>query len=187
MLITGVRHRINSELNTRSTWTFRRYLLHYLQMFSILGVIFPVLIAIDYFLEPHAIDEAVTKKYYTPLYDNRIDYYIYTEKYNFRCDNIFFDNIDIGAQVTFKYTPIFNVFTNVSRRNADLIYTCELENVYGWSLIIATATFILSSILIIKLWGKRKHIKYELVINMGLINTLLCIITIVAVLFQNIY
>ena len=187
MLITGVRNRILSETNTRSSWNFRRYLIHYIQMFAIMGIIFPIVIASDYFSEPKTINAAVTKKYYTPIYDNTIYYYVNTELYNFRSDKNFFENVEIGEVITFGYTPIFSVFTIVTRRSGNLFYKCELDNVYGWPLVIAGLTFLLSTILIFKLRRKRKNKEYDSLINLGLINAFICIIIIVAVLFQNLY
>ena len=157
-------------------------------MFAYLGVVFPVLIGIDYFSEPRKNDEIVVNKYFIQTRGDYIEYHVYTVTHSFRSDMVFYENIDIGTQIIFRHTPIFNVATNVTARNSGLVYICSLPNVYSWlPLLIAVSTFILSLILIKKLWNRQKHFIHDSVINLGVVNALLCTIIIVAILFQKLY
>ena len=187
MLITGIRQKINSEKDSRISGEFKRYLLYYLQMFAFLGVIFPILICIDYFVEPLEKEELVINKSIYQLTSDYYTYYVYTDSYRFRSNLIFFENVSKGDIVTFQYSPIFSVLTNVMAYESDLVYICELGNVYGWLLVFAGATFILSAMALIKTNNKRKNDKNDSLINIGIINALLCIIIIVSVLFQKLY
>ena len=187
MLITGIHHKMRSEADTHRSRVFKRHLIHYLKIFAFVGIIFPVLIVIDYFLEPIAKEDTVTMKYIVPIRTSRIDYYIYTDSHGFRSDRLFFENTYVGNKVTFLRSSIFDVSTNVTNVNKGVVYVCELKNVYVWLLVVGVATFILSTMMLIKLWDKRKHAKNDSLINIGIINALLCIITIVAALFQKLY
>ena len=188
MLIAGVRHKINTELDKRRSAIFTRYLIHYLQMFAFLGVIFPVLIGVDYFCVPHTKDEVVTNKFYHVM-DNlsHIEYHFITNSYRFLSDIIFYENTDIDDRVTFYYTPIFNTVTDVLHHADRAVYICKPSSIYGWPLIVACLTFICSLIMIFKTWGwirKREYLRYDSVVNLGVINMFLCIITIIAILFH---
>ena len=188
MLITGIRHIINAEFDSRRSALFMRYLFHYLQMFAWLGVIIPVLIGIDYFYVPQTKDEVVTNKYYRS-WDSmfHVDYHIFTNSYHFLSDNVFYENTNIDDRITFYYTPIFKTVTFVSRKAGANVYVCKPSNIYGWPLIVAGMTLICSFIIVIKTWRwqkRRKKLKFDLVANLGVVNIFLCAITIVAILFR---
>lgn len=188
MLITGIRHKINSELDSRRSALFTRYLIHFFRMFGWLGIIFPVLIVVDYFSGPKTNDEIVTNKYYVVMdHLNHIEYHFLTDSYRFISDVGFFENTNIEDRIILYRTPIFKTVTYVSSKVGQSVYVCKPPSIYGWPLIIAALTFILSILVIIKTWNwqrKRKFTKYDSVINIGVVNLFLCTITIVAILFH---
>ena len=188
MLIAGIRHQISAELDTHRSAAFLRYLIHYLQMFAFLGVIIPIVIGIDYFITPQTKDEIVTNKFSIIINDmNQIEYHLNTGSYHFLSNVIFYENTNIQDHVTLVCTPIFKTVTGVINRTERAVYKCKPHGVYGWPIIIAGLTFICSIIYIVKAWGwirKHKQIKYDSVINLGIINSLLCIFIIIAVFFQ---
>ena len=153
-------------------------------MFAYMGVIIPVFVGIDYFTAPKTKNEIVINKYYEVKNNlNQIEYHFFTESERFLSDIIFYENTDIDDQVTFYYTPIFNSITKVTSGS----YTCEPNNIYGWLLIVIGLTFICSAVVVIKTWGwikKREHVKYDSVVNWGVINAFLCIFTILVSLFH---
>ena len=189
MLIAGIRHQISAELDTHRSARFLRYLIHYLQMFAFLGVIIPIVIGVDYFSAPQSKYEIVTNKYSIIINEmNQIEYHFNTNSsYHFLSNIIFYENTNIQDRITLVCTPIFKTVTNVLNHSEREVYRCKPNSVYGWPLIIAGLTFICSIIYFIKAWGwirKCKQIKYDSVINMGIINSLLCIFVIIAVFFQ---
>jgi len=184
MLITGIRHAISSELNTHRSAIFMKYLIHYLEMFALLGVILPIAIGVDYYCVSKTKDEVITNKYQQPIDNmNQLEYYLYTDSYHFLSDIIFYENTKLSDRVTLHLTPIFKTVTSVTNRSDRAIYTCKPSNIYGWPLIIVGLMFICSVVFIIKTWGlSRKHeqIKYDAMINLGIINSILCSFTIIA-------
>ena len=187
MLITGIRHLISAELDSRRSTTFVRYLLHYLQMFAFLGVIIPIVIGVDYFSPPQTKDVIVTNKFSFVIDDlNHLEYHISTESYAFRTNVIFYENTKIQDHITLVCTPIFKTVTNVITHAKQSDYNCKPNGVYGWPLVIVCLTLMCSAIYMIKTWGwirKRKQIKYDSIINLGIINSLLCIFIIIAAFF----
>jgi hypothetical protein len=157
-------------------------------MFGWLGIIFPVLIVVDYFSGPKTNDEIVTNKYYVVMdHLNHIEYHFLTDSYRFISDVGFFENTNIEDRIILYRTPIFKTVTYVSSKVGQSVYVCKPPSIYGWPLIIAALTFILSILVIIKTWNwqrKRKFTKYDSVINIGVVNLFLCTITIVAILFH---
>ena len=153
-------------------------------MFAYMGVIIPVFVGIDYFTAPKTKNEIVINKYYEVKNNlNQIEYHFFTESERFLSDIIFYENTDIDDQVTFYYTPIFNSVTKVTNGS----YMCEPHGIYGWWLIVIGLTFICSAVVVIKTWGwikKREHVKYDSVVNWGVINAFLCIFTILVSLFH---
>ncbi len=188
MLINGIRHKLGSESDARRSASFMRYLIHYLQMFAYMGAIIPIVIGIDYFLTPETKKEVVIERYYQIMNQlNDIEYHFRTDSYHFLSDKIFFENTDENDEVTFYYTPIFKTITDVTHRVNQSVYVCKPNSIYGWPLIVVGLTFICSIIMIIKTWGwikKRNHIKYDSVVNLGVLNAFLCAITIIAILFH---
>jgi hypothetical protein len=78
------------------------------------------------------------------------------------------------------------MYTNVSYLHNGIVYNCNISVVYIWLFIISFLTFVISIIVIIKTHGnKKKHAyaKFDAIVNIALINALLCLIVIVA-LFQ---
>ena len=156
MLITGIRHRVKLELDAQRTDIFKIYLLHYLQMFAILGIIFPVLIGIDYFSSPVEKKEAVTNKYYSPQTSTQIYYYLYTETIRFRSDYNLYEKVYIGDTITFVYTPIFKLYTDVFYGEGIYLYHSSIDTVYGWLLVVVATTFVLSSVFLLKFLNRKK-------------------------------
>ena len=188
MLITGIRHKLSSELDARRSALFMRYLIHYLQMFAFIGVIIPILLGIDFFCPSETKEEVVTNKFYQVMDNlNHIEYHFFTDSHRFMSDIVFYENTKISDKITFHCTPIFKTVTNVSYDKGAIVYTCNPNSIYGWPLILAGLTFICSIIVIIKTWGwikKREYVKYDSVVNLGVINAFLCIITAAAVIFH---
>ena len=188
MLITGIRHKIASELDSSRSAAFMRYLAHYLQMFACLGIVIPVLIVVDYFNVPQTKEEVVVNKFYQITNgQHQIKYHIYTDSYHFVSDATFYENTNIDAYATLVRTPIFKTVTSVISYVDRIEYKCNPHSIYGWPIIIAILTLIFSVILIIKTWSwirKHKHIKYDKVINLGIINAMMCAFIIVAVFFR---
>ena len=187
MLISGIRNKIISEVDARNSGSFKRYLIYYLQMFALLGIIIPALIAVDNLFEPYTNEEVVKNKFYLKSH-TKLDYYIQTENHRFRSDIAFYENSDIGDTIAICNTPIFDVSTNVSKVKDNVVYTCNIDSVYGFLLIIAGIIFFLSIFIFIKIWRNKHNVqKYDQIINIGIVNAILCIIIVVAVLFQKLY
>ena len=188
MLITGIRQKIKSEANTRRSATIARYLIHFFQMFAFLGIIFPVLIGIDYFSETQTTDEIVRDKYYKLMDNlNHIEYCFFTDSYQFLSDKVFYDHTNKDDMVTLTRTRIFQTVTNVSHSTGKNVYNYKPYNLYGWPITFTFLTFILSIALLIMIWfwlNKRNHIKYETILNFGVLNSIICLITIIATLFH---
>ena len=188
MLITGIRHQINDELDTYRSSTFMKYLIHYLHTFALLGMIIPIVIGVDYFCNPKTKEEKVINKFYQVV-DNtgQIEYHFYTGSYHFLSDVVFFENTNIEDHVALICTPIFRTVTCVVNRIERIEYRCKPQNVYSWPIIVACLTFICSMIWITKTWGwnrKRKQMKYDSMINLGIINAILCLFIIIATFFN---
>jgi len=181
MLITGIRHKIASEVDARRSSLFMRYLIHYLQMFAFLGVFISILLVVDYYSIPQTINEPVRNKYYEVTDRvSDIKYHILTDSYNFIYNIDFYENTTIKDQLTFTLTPIFKTVTQVNH-SVKKKYVCKPHNIYGWPLIVVGLTFFCSVYLIIRLWGwmrKRDRINYDSVVNLGLINAFLCLMVI---------
>ena len=188
MLITGIRQRISSEFDTHRSATFMRYLMHFMQMFAFMGVIIPLLIGVDYFIPPQTTDETVINKFYHVTDNiNNIEYHIFTDNYHFLSDNIFYENTNSDTQLDIQFTPIFRTVTSISHVAGRNVYTCKPNNIYGWALIIAVLTFVCSIIIVIKMWcwiRKREYVKYDSVVNLGIINAFLCLMLIISTLFH---
>jgi len=188
MLIPGIRYQLNAELDTHRSSAFMRYLIHYLQMFAFLGVIIPIVIGVDYFCDPQAKEEKVVNKFYRVMDSmNQIEYHFFTGSYHFISDVIFYENTNIEDIITLIRTPIFKTVTYVTHRSDRAEYKCRPHSVYSWPIIVAGLTFVCSIIWIIKTWRwsrKREQIKYDSMINLGIINAILCAFTIVATLFN---
>jgi hypothetical protein len=188
MLINGIRHKLGSEADARRSASFLRYLMHYLQMFAFLGTIIPILIGVDYFLVPETNDAIVTSKFYQIMDNlNQIEHHLFTDSYRFISDIVFYENTETGDQVTLYRTPIFKTATNVSHSVAQTVYICRQPSIYGWPLLLVGLTFIFSLTMMIKTWGwikKRNRVKYDSVVNLGVINAFLCVIIIITILFH---
>ena len=188
MLITGIRHQLNSELDSQRSAVFMRYVIHFLQMFAWLGVIVPISIGVDYYLNPETKTEMVSNKYKQVMSDmNHVEYHFITDSHKFLSNSAFYENTNIKDAVTFYCTPIFKTVTFVSHKVEQNVYTCKPDNIYGLPLIVAGLTFICSIIIIFKTLGwknRREQFKYESVVNLGAVNAFLCAITIVAILFR---
>ena len=188
MLITSIRHKINSELDTRRSVSFMRYAMHFLQMFAFMGLIIPVLIGVDYFLDPQTKDETVVNKFYQVRDNlNQIEYFFFTDSYRFLSDIDFYENTKVDEQITFHVTPIFKAVTFVTSTTAQSVYTCRPHNIYGWPLIVVGITFICSIVMVIKTWGwvkKREYVRYDSIVNFGVVTSFLCLFTILVSLFH---
>jgi len=186
MLITGIRQKMKSESNARRSATIARYLIHFFQMFAFLGIIFPVLICVDYFSETQTNDEIVVDRYYTFMENvNHIEYCFNTESYQFLSDKIFYDHTHKDDLVTLSRTPIFRTVTNVAHHTDNMVYNYKPYNLYGWPITFTFLTFFLSLALLIMIgfWlNKRTNIKYDTILNFGILNSIICTITIVATL-----
>jgi len=189
MVITGIRQAINTELDSRRSAVFMMYLLHYLEMFAIIGFIIPIFVGADYFLETQKKEEIVTNKFYQITDNmNHIEYYFYTHSFHFLSDNIFFEKTNIDDRIVLHRTPLFNTVTYVTSNSGRAVYTCRPNNVYGWPIIIVGLTFIFSVILIIcRLFRKQEKYKYDAMVNLGIINAILCLFTITATYFQIVH
>ena len=189
MLIAGVRQKVKSELDTRHSASFMRYLMHFLQMFAFLGIIIPILASVDYFLPPETIDEVVINKYYDPasIHTKYTEYQFITASYSFRSDITFYQNINIGDKVTYLFTPIFKTATNVIFNTRNIEYKCGFTNIYDWKFIIIVVTFLTSTFVVLKTRGwlrKKRNIKHNIITNIAIVNVFLCLMTLVAVLFH---
>jgi hypothetical protein len=188
MLITGIRHAISSELDVRRSAVFMRYLIHYLELFAILGIILPILVGVDYFCDTQTKDEIVTNKYYQIMDNlNQMEYYFYAGSNRFISDVVFYENTNISDHVTFYRTPIFKTVTSISHQKDSYVYKCKPVSIYGWPILIVVLTFICSVIMIFKTWRvirKHENIKYDSVINLGIINAILCLFSITATLLH---
>ena len=189
MLIIGIRHKITSELDARRSALFTRYLFHYLRMFAIMGVIIPMLVIVDYYCKRRIIEEPVIiKNIVAPMYDN-IEYHIFTDNHHIKTESEFYDNTNIGDIITFHFTAIFKLVTNVSSRKDGYTIIYTLSSIYGGVIVIVIVvlTFVTSAVFLIKTWRQiknREYIKSNFLINLGIINAFMCLMTLVAVIFH---
>ena len=184
MLITGIRRKVGSELDERRSSLFTRYLIHYSRMFAFIGLFFTILIVVDYYCVRHSKDKSIINRYYKITDNlNHPEYHFFIDSYRFTSDVVFYENTNIGDNVNVQFTPIFKTITNVTHGD----YECNPNNLYGWPLIIIGLTFFCSSYVILKTWGwmkKRIYVKYDSVVNWGIINFILCIITLIFIFFH---
>jgi len=158
-------------------------------MFAYLGIIFPVLIFIDYSVFEQSVrNENVVEKYYK-LRDNlnSIEYHIYTNSYHLLSDQIFFEQINKNDNIKIFRTKIFKTVTNVTIRKDFAVYKCNPTNIYNWPIFIIGLTFICSTITLFLVYffnKKRDAVKNDTIINFGIFNAIICLITIFSALFQ---
>ena len=191
MLIAGIRRKVKLDLDERKSNLLTRYLIHYSQMFAFIGLIMSALIGIDYlcyeFYFPQTKNDIINNRYYKVTDNiNRTEYHFFTDSYRFLSKVDFYENTNIGDEVTIYFTPIFKTIVKVSNTAKQSIY-CKPFNIYKWPLFVVGLTFICSAIIIIRTWGwikKRTYIKYDRVINLGAINIILCIITLIAIFYH---
>ncbi len=184
MVIAGIRHKIKTDIDTRRTVSFTKYLIHYLRTFAILGVIVPILIGTDYLLDSKIKVETVGNKFFQVMNDqNNVEYHIYTDSHHFIANTAFYEHTNIGDQVAYYYTPIFGTLTDISHQEGTVVYICKPFNIYNWPLFIAALTMICSVVLLIKT-RRKKTVKYDAIINLGVVNAFLCLFVLVAVLFH---
>ena len=189
MFIAGIRFRVSSDLDSKRSSIITNYLIHFIQMFAYMGIIIPALVGVDYFINLKTDNEIITNKYIQQVYDE-IEFHIVTEKFHFKSDINFYESIEIGDNICFYLTPIFRNVTNVTFRNGAHLLTYKMFNIYSWFLIIIIVTFVTSIIVVAKIWNwikKREKIKYDSVINIGIINCFLCLITFIGVFFQILF
>ena len=188
MLITGIRHAISSEFDVQRSAIFMKYLMHYLKMFALLGLMLPIVIGVDYFCKTQTKEETVSNKYYQVMDNlNQIEYYFQAGSHRFLSDIIFYENTNVADQITFHQTPIFKTVTSVTYAAERFVYTCKPNNIYGWPILIIGLTFIGSVFVIFKTIGKTKNngnIEYNAKVNLGILNAILSIFTIVATFFH---
>ena len=151
-------------------------------------MILPIIIGVDYLCTQQTKDEIITNKYYQVM-DNmsQIEYYFFTESYRFLSDVIFYENTNISDRITFHRTPVFKTITSVTKQSGQFVYTCKPTNVYGWPILIVGLTFICSIIVFFKtnsLLRKSEYIEYDSKVNLGIINAILCLFTIIATFFH---
>jgi len=170
MLISGIRQKLSYEFNLRRSAMITKCLVHYLQMFAFLGIIFPVLILIDYcFLDRISNDELVIDRYYKFTDNlNSIEYKIFTDSYHFRPDHVFYEHINKDDKIIISRTKIFKTVTNVSFKKNLKLYKCNPMSIYNWPIFIVGVTFICSLITIFKIrkWFK----KHDFMKNNSVIN-----------------
>ena len=188
MLITGIRQKLNVEFNTHRSALVSRYLIHIFQMFAFLGIIFPVLIVYDYVSEKQKDNEILRDKYYKLMDNlNQIEYCFFTDTYQFYSDKTFFEHANKDDMITLFRTTIFKTVTNVSYSNNGSVYSYKPCSIYGWPIVVTFITFVCSVIMIIltSAWvRKTKNVKYERMLNLGILNSISCLVTIVATLFH---
>ncbi len=191
MIITGIRHKIRSEIDERRSASFTRYLMHYLRMFAFLGVIVPGLIGVDYALKQKTKEDTVVNKFSKITGSiNGVEYHLYTNKYHFISDVAFFDHINKGDRVTYYYTPIFKTITDASYTLGETVYSCKPVSIYGWPVIVAGLTLLCSTILLIGTRDARQNLKRhhslksDSMVNLGVVNAFLCLFVLVSILFH---
>ena len=184
MIITGIRHKIQSDIDIRRTTRFNGYLVYYIRVFAILGVITPIAIGADYILKQQTKSEVLNNKFYQMAGGQQIKYNFYSDTHQFS-GNVadFYEHINIGDTLTYYYTPIFNTLTDVTYQSGLSMYVCQPTGIYGTMLIVPVLSLICSTILLLRT-HKKKYVKYEPIINLGVINAFLCILTLAFSLFH---
>jgi hypothetical protein len=184
LFISAVRHKIKSDLDRRRTAIFTRHLLRYLQIFAFLGVIFPVLIGVDYFLTPTIKTEMLTNKKHKIWSNRKIDYFFYFNERYIKVDGDIFEQIRVGSMLDLHHTPIFDTFVVMLCRDGEDVYASKPFNIYGWPRIITALTFFLSIFLLLKNRPESKT-EHDLLITAGVINTFLCVFMLAFLLFPS--
>ncbi len=187
MVITGIRYKIQSDADALRTASFNGYLLHYLRMFAFLGIIVSVAIGVDYMLKPQIKREILKNKFYQIVEDqNRVKYSFYTDSYHFTGNSGFYDHIEKGDTLTYYHTPILKTLTDVSYQSGENTFVCKPISIYGWLLIMPCLLLVLSVILLVKT-QRKKIVKHDPIINLGIINAFLCIGTLIFTLFHIVF
>ena len=190
MSINAIRHKKKSEIDAQRSASLSIVLMHFIQAFAILGVIFPILLGVDYFCAPLVKTETVINKYYKVI-DNldNIEYRFFTNTDDFLSDISFYNNTNIGDPVTYYISPIFKTVTLVSHQD----YKCNPKNIYGLLLIIIGISFISSICIVCKTWGWKRKMELpgarnsfnssnNFIVNWGIINAVLCLISLLIIL-----
>jgi hypothetical protein len=184
MVITGIRYKVKADRDTRKTASFTRYLIHYIRMFAILGIAVPLTVGVDYVLVPKTTGGVLTNKFYQITNDqDHIKYSLFTDSHQFNAGVNFYEHIQIGDQLTFYNTPILEILTGVSYQSGHSRYVCIPFSIYRWPVFIPFLTLLCSSIIIIKT-QRHKPVRFEPVINLGIINAFLCLFTIAFAFFK---
>lgn len=186
MLISSIRHKIKSEFDLHRSALFMRYVMHYLKMFAFLGMIIPALIVADHFSTPKTKEETITNKFYRVIGTSYGEYHIFTNTFHFISDNTFFENTNINDRLELRYTPIFKHITSALCKKEAAVYVYEPDTVYWWLVIFfACLTIILSINFVIRTWNcnrKKACLKYDSMLNQGVIIAFLSISFIISIL-----
>ena len=187
MSINAIRHKKKSEVDDQRSASLSIILMHFIQAFAFLGVIFPILLGVDYFCAPLIKTETVINKYYKVINNlEKIEYHFFTNSDNFLSDIYFFDHTNIGDPVTYYISPIFKTVTHVTA----VEYECKPKNIYGWLLIIIGISFIFSIYIVGITWGWRRKLELPGAsnsftnsnVNLGIINAILCLLSLLIIL-----
>jgi hypothetical protein len=174
LMIPGVRRKIKLDTDARQTAIFTCYLLPYLQIFAFLGAIFPVLIAVDYFLEQHIARETVIGKKQKTWFNKDTDYYIQLNDQLISVNPLAYEHLDAGDTVSLHHTVIFNTLTKITFRKDSDTYVSRPFGIYHWPLCFAVLAFAFSVFLLLKNTPASK-VNRDILISIGLLNFFACV------------
>ncbi|MDR0714437.1 MAG: hypothetical protein LBF89_09310 [Bacteroidales bacterium] len=174
LLIPGVRRKIKQDTDARHTAVFTCYLLAYLQIFAFLGVICPVLIAVDYFIERNISSETVINKQQKTWYNKATDYYLYLTDKTITVNRLAYEQIRMNDAVNLHHTVIFKTLTDITFRKGAEVYISRPFGIYRWPLCFAVLSFIFSAFLLLKNTPASK-VNRDILISAGLLNFFTCV------------
>jgi hypothetical protein len=172
LFIAGIRHKIKSDVDMQRTAIFTEHVLKYLQIAAFLGVIFPVLITVDYFLPVKVKTEIILHKRHRAGF-----YYILMREQSITVNQELFYHIVEGSPIDFCHTVIFKTLVRIIYQDGSDVYISKPLNIYGWPSITAVFTFLFSIFLLLKN-RPNPRIDQDVLVTVGVINAFLCIFTI---------
>jgi hypothetical protein len=187
MFIKGLNKTIAAEIDAVQSELVMTYVIYYSRIIAFLGIIIVLLVGIDYFLDRDVQNDTVVLKY-REVINNEFAYNIVTETYSFKTTQEIYDKTSVTMSIDICKTRLLKSSTFVIIRiDNGAFLSWQVENIYLIPFVmIYILTLVLSVMFILKTRNHRKISYNENVLNLGIINSILCIITLGLILFPKI-
>ncbi|MDR1666235.1 MAG: hypothetical protein LBS03_00865 [Bacteroidales bacterium] len=174
LMIPGVRRKIKLDADARQTAVFTCYLLPYLQIFAFLGVIFPLLIATDYFLERQIDRETVADKRQQTWPNGETDCYLLSNDRLIAVNPLAYKQLAVGDTFYLHHTVIFHTLAEISYSSGADVYLSRPFGIYRWPICFACLALVFSVFLLLKNTPTSK-VNRDVLISAGLLNFFACV------------